>query len=62
MAAKLKGLRIWPRFVTVAFSNLEMVYLSRSRLNGVPPQGICIQNGLKKVDHVTSSLTPLPPL
>ena len=48
MAAKLKGLRIWPRFVTVAFSNSEMVYLSRSGHNGVPPQVICIQNGLEK--------------
>ena len=39
-----------------------MVYISRSRQNGVPPQGICIQNGHKKVDHVTSRLTPLSPL
>ena len=52
----LARLRIWPRFVTVAFSNSAMVYLSRSRHNGVPQQGICIQILLYYY------CIPLPPL
>lgn len=58
----LARLRIWPRFVTVAFSNLEMVSLSRSRHNGCLLKVFVFKMATKKVDHVTSRLTPLPPL